>query len=229
MLKTLYILSCYLYGSLPVNEALSKRKGTNLRKVGTGKVGSGNLWQTSGAMSGMIGGAFDVGKGALPAMVASVLGLGKGVGCAGSVAGLIAQMWPVFKKFDGGRGNSSAIGLALTLSPKSFLMALIPMLAGGAIRSLPIMMRNDLTWKQRMKFPSKSTDEVPLGMLAGWVGMPLFAWLMNEPKPVVRALLAMAIAIVVRRITGGLSKDIAEGKDLKQVVRNRALYDRGTR
>ena len=30
-----------------------------------------------------------------------------------------------------------------------------------------------------MKFPSKSTDEVPLGMLAGWVGMPLFAWL-NE-------------------------------------------------
>ena len=52
---------------------------------------------------------------------------------------------------------------------------------------------------------------------------------MNEPKPVVRALLAMAIAIVVRRITGGLSDDIAEGKDLKQVVRNRALYDRVTR
>ena len=229
MLKLLYILACYLYGSLPVNEALAKRKGTNLRKVGTGNVGAGNLWQTSGAINGMIGGAFDVGKGAMPAIVAGGLGLGKGVGCAGSVAGLIAQMWPVFKKFDGGRGNSSAIGLALTLSPKSFLMALIPMLAGGAIRSLPIMMRNDLTWKQRMKFPSKSTDEVPLGMLAGWVGMPLFAWLMNEPKPVVRALLAMAIAIVVRRITGGLSDDIAEGKDLKQVVRNRALYDRVTR
>ena len=212
MLKLIFILACYLYGSLPVTEALSKRKGTNLRKVGTGNVGAGNLWQTSGAMSGMIGGAFDVGKGALPAIVAGGLGLGNGVGCAGSVAGLIAQMWPVFKKFDGGRGNSSAIGLALTLSPKSFLMALIPMLAGGAIRSLPIMMRNDLTWKQRMKFPSKSTDEVPLGMLAGWVGMPLFAWLMNEPKPVVRALLAMAIAIVVRRITGGLSDDIAGGE-----------------
>ena len=203
---------CYLYGSLPVNEALAKRKGTNLRKVGTGNVGAGNLWQTSGAMSGMIGGAFDVGKGALPSIVAGGLGLGKGVGCAGSVAGLIAQMWPVFKKFDGGRGNSSAIGLALTLSPKSFLMALIPMLAGGAIRSLPIMMRNDLTWKQRMKFPSKSTDEVPLGMLAGWVGMPLFAWLMNEPKPVVRALLAMAIAIVVRRITGGVVGRHRRGK-----------------
>ena len=229
MLKALYILACYLYGSLPVTEALAKKKGTNLRKDGTGKVGAGNLWQTSGAVNGIIGGMFDIGKSALPVLIADSLRLGKGVGCAGSVAGLIAQMWPVFKKFDGGRGNSSAIGLALTLSPKSFLMALIPMLAGGVIWSLPIMMRNDLTWKQRMKFPSKNSDEIPLGMLAGWVGMPLFAWLMNEPKSVVRALLAMAVVILVRRITGGLSNDIAEGKDLKEVVRNRTLYDRVTR
>ena len=229
MLKALYILACYLYGSLPVTEALAKKKGTNLRKDGTGKVGAGNLWQTSGAVNGIIGGVFDIGKSALPVLIADNLRLGKGVGCAGSVAGLIAQMWPVFKKFDGGRGNSSAIGLALTLSPKAFLMAMIPMLAGGAIWSLPIMMRNDLTWKQRIKFPSKNSDEIPLGMLAGWVGMPLFAWLMNEPKSVVRALLAMAVVILVRRITGGLSNDIAEGKDLKEVVRNRALYDRVTR
>ncbi len=229
MLKALYILACYLYGSLPVTEALARKKGTNLRKDGTGKVGAGNLWQTSGAVNGIIGGVFDIGKSALPVLIADSLRLGKGVGCAGSVAGLIAQMWPVFKKFDGGRGNSSAIGLALTLSPKAFLMAMIPMLAGGAIWSLPIMMRNDLTWKQRMKFPSKNSDEIPLGMLAGWVGMPLFAWLMNEPKSVVRALLAMAVVILVRRITGGLSNDIAEGKDLKEVVRNRALYDRVTR
>ncbi len=222
-------MACYLYGSLPVTEALAKNKGTNLRKDGTGKVGAGNLWQTSGAVNGIIGGVFDIGKSALPVLIADSLRLGKGVGCAASVAGLIAQMWPVFKKFDGGRGNSSAIGLALTLSPKAFLMAMIPMLAGGAIWSLPIMMRNDLTWKQRMKFPSKNSDEIPLGMLAGWVGMPLFAWLMNEPKSVVRALLAMAVVILVRRITGGLSNDIAEGKDLKEVVRNRALYDRVTR
>ena len=229
MLKLLYILGCYLYGSLPVTEALARKKGADLRKEGTGKVGAGNLWQTSGAVDGIIGGVFDMGKGALPAMVAGGLGLGRGIGCAGSVAGLIAQMWPVFKKFDGGRGNSAAIGLVLALSPKSLLMAMIPMLAGGAIWSLPIMMRNDLTWKQRMKFPSKNSDEIPLGMLAGWLGMPIFAWLMNEPKSVVRALMAMAVVLLVRRITGGLSDDIAAGKDLKRTVRNKALYDRVAR
>ena len=229
MLKLLFILACYLYGSLPVTESLAKNKGTDLRKEGTGKVGAGNLWQTSGPVNGLIGGVFDIGKGALPVILADGMKMGRGVGAAGAVLGLIAQMWPVFKKFDGGRGNATAIGLALSLSPRAFLMAMIPMLAGGAIWALPIMMRNDIPWKRRLKFPSKNSDEIPLGMLGGWMGLPLFAWLMGEQKSVVRALLVAAIAILLRRVTDGISNDIAEGGDLKQVVRNRALYDRVTR
>ena len=229
MLKALFILGCYLYGSLPVTEFLARRKDTDLRQEGTGKVGAGNLWQTSGAGYGLIGGLFDVGKGALPVLLADRLKLGKGVGAAGAVAGLIGQMWPVFKKFDGGRGNATAIGVLAALSPKAGVMAMIPMFGSGAIWALPIMMRTDLTWKQRFKFPGRNSDEIPLGMLLGWLGIPLFASLMKEPKPVTRALLAAAIAIMVRRVTDGLSEDIAMGKDLKEVVRNRALYDRPTR
>ena len=229
MLKALFILGCYLYGSLPVTEFLARRKDTDLRQEGTGKVGAGNLWQTSGAGYGLIGGLFDVGKGALPVLLADRLKLGKGVGAAGAVAGLIGQMWPVFKKFDGGRGNATAIGVLAALSPKAGVMAMIPMFGSGAIWALPIMMRTDLTWKQRLKFPGKNSAEIPLGMLLGWLGIPLFASLMKEPKPVTRALLAAAIAIMVRRVTDGLSEDIAMGKDLKEVVRNRALYDRPTR
>ena len=229
MLKALFILGCYLYGSLPVTEILARKKGADLRQEGTGKVGAGNLWQTSGAKLGLAGGVFDAGKGALPVLLADWLNLGRGVGAAGAVAGLIGQMWPVFRNFDGGRGNATAIGALAALSPKSGIMAMVPMLGSGAIWALPIMMRNDLTWKQRLKFPGKNSDEIPLGMLLGWLGIPLFAWLMNEPKSAVRALLASTVAIMVRRVTGGLSNDIAEGKDLTEVIRNRALYDRSTR
>ena len=229
MLKALFILGCYLYGSLPVTEILARKKGTDLRQEGTGKVGAGNLWQTSGAGVGLMGGLFDVGKGALPVLLADWLKLGKGVGAAGAVAGLLGQMWPVFRSFDGGRGNATAIGLLAALSPKSGVMAMIPMFGSGAIWALPIMMRTDLTWRQRLKFPGKNSDEIPLGMLLGWLGIPLFAWLMKEPKFAVWGLLATTIAIMVRRVTGGLSADISEGKDLKQVIRNRALYDRSTR
>ena len=229
MLKALFILGCYLYGSLPVTEVLARKKGTDLRQEGTGKVGAGNLWQTSGARVGLIGGLFDVGKGALPVLLADWLKLGKGVGAAGAVAGLMGQMWPVFRKFDGGRGNATAIGALAALSPKSGIMAMIPMFGSAAIWALPIMTRTDLTWRQRLKFPGKNSDEIPLGMLLGWLGISLFAWLMKEPKSAVWGLLATTIAIMVRRVTGGLSADIAEGKDLKQVIRNRALYDRSTR
>ena len=229
MLKALFILGCYLYGSLPVTEVLAKKKGTDLRQEGTGKVGAGNLWQTSGARVGLVGGLFDVGKGALPVLLADWLKLGKGVGAAGAVAALVGQMWPVFRKFDGGRGNATAIGALAALSPKSGVMAMIPMFGGGAIWALPIMTRTDLTWRQRLKFPGKNSDEIPLGMLLGWLGISLFAWLMKEPKSAVWGLLATTIAIMVRRVTAGLSNDIAEGKDLKQVIRNRALYDRSER
>ena len=229
MLKALFVLGCYLYGSLPVTEFLARKKGTDLRQEGTGKVGAGNLWQTSGAKVGLIGGLFDVGKGLLPVLLADWFKLGKGVGAAGAVAGLMGQMWPVFRRFDGGRGNATAIGALIALSPKSGVMAMIPMFGSGAIWVLPIMMRADLTWKQRLKFPGKNSDEIPLGMLLGWLGIPLFAWLMNEPKSAVRGLLATTIAIMVRRVTGGLSADISEGRNLKEVVRNRALYDRSTR
>lgn len=229
MLKALFILGCYLYGSLPVTEALAGRKGTDLREEGTGKVGAGNLWQTSGARYGLIGGLFDVGKGALPVLLADWLKLGKGVGAAGAVAGLIGQMWPVFRRFDGGRGNATAIGALAALSPRSAVMAMIPMFGSGAVWALPIMKRNDLTWRQRFKFPGRNSDEIPLGMLLGWLGIPIFAWLMKEPNSAVRALLAAAVAIMVRRVTDGLSVDIAESKDLKQTIKNRALYDRSTR
>lgn len=229
MLKALFILVCYLYGSLPVTEALARKTGADLRQEGTGKVGAGNLWQTSGAKYGLIGGLFDIGKGLLPALAADWLKLGKGFGAAGAVAGLIGQMWPVFRRFDGGRGNATAIGALVALSPRAAVMAIIPMLGGGAIWALPIMMRTDLTWKQRLKFPSRNSDEIPLGMLLGWVGIPLFASLMKEPGPVTRALLAATIAIILRRVTGGLTRDISEGKNLKQVIRYRALYDRSAR
>ena len=229
MLKALFILGCYLYGSLPVTEVLARRKGTDLRQEGTRKAGAGNLWQTAGARYGLIGGIFDVSKGVLPVLLADRLKLGKGVGAAGSIAGLIGQMWPLFKKFDGGRGNATAIGSLLTLSPRAAIMAMVPMFGGGAIWALPIMVRNDLPWKQRLKFPGRNSDVVPLGMLVGWLGIPLLAYTLKEPKPVTRALLAATIAIMARRVTGGLSRDIAEGRDIKEVLRNRALYDRSTR
>ena len=226
MLKLAFLVLAYLYGSLPITEEMAKRKGVDLRKSGTGKVGSGNLWQTAGATYGIIGGLTDLGKGAVPPLVARALGFNNAVASAAAAAGVAGQMWPVFRRFDGGRGNSSTLGLALALSPRSLLLSAIPMLAGAAVWSFPIMAQRHLPWKQRFKFRSRHSDEIPIGMMAGWLGLPLFAWIMREPRPVVRACAVVFLLLVLRRATDKLDQDLASGASLKHTLLNRVLYDR---
>ncbi len=229
MLKALFLIVAYLYGSLPVVEYLAKREGIDLREVGTGKVGSGNLWQTTGAMNGMIGGLADLSKGALPFIVARMLGFGSMVAGLASVAGLAGQMWPPGRSSGGGRGNSAALGLALVLSPRAFLMSITPMLAGGAIWSLPVVSQRHLPWKKRMQFRRSMSQAIPLGMIAGWAGLPLFAWMLREPRPVVKACFIASLLLLIRRATGGLEDDLGSGEGLRTRMLNRVLYDRPNR
>ncbi|MEE9199416.1 MAG: glycerol-3-phosphate acyltransferase [Dehalococcoidia bacterium] len=226
MLKLAFVILSYLFGALPVTEFLARRKGVDLRKAGTGKVGSGNLWQTTGAINGMIGGLSDLSKGALPPLMARALGFGGSVAGMAAVAGVAGQMWPVFRGFSGGRGNSSALGLALALSPRSFLLSIIPMLAGGAVWSFPIMSQRHLPWEKRVKFRSRASDEIPVGMITGWAGLPLFAWIMKEPWPVTKACAATTILLMLRRASAELNEDLRAGRDLKRTIINRVLYDR---
>ena len=226
MLKLAFLLLSYLFGSLAITEYLAKREGVDLRKVGTGKVGSGNLWQATGAINGMMGGVSDLGKGFLPPVAARGLGLGNSVAGMAGVAGVAGQMWPIFRKFDGGRGNSSALGLALVLSPRSFILSLIPILTGAALWSFPIVSQRHLPWKKRMKFRSRHSDKIPLGMIIGWLSLPLFAWILKEPRPVVNACAATTLLVVLRRVTAELDQDLKSGADLKRTLLNRLLYDR---
>ncbi|MFQ5873074.1 MAG: glycerol-3-phosphate acyltransferase [Dehalococcoidia bacterium] len=229
MLKVLILTLSYLYGSLPITEYLARRKGVDLRKVGSGKVGSGNLWQTTGAINGMMGGLSDLSKGGLPHFVARALGFSSSVSGAAAVAGVAGQMWPIFRKFDGGRGNSPALGLALALSPRAFLLSIIPMLAGGAVWSYPIVSQRHLPWKMRMKFRSPFSDVIPLGMFIGWLGLPLFAGVLKEPRSVTKACAAASFLLMLRRVSGELGEDLRSGANLGRTIPNRLLYDRKAR
>lgn len=226
MISLILVLLAYLFGSLPIPEYLARRKGVDLRKAGTGKPGPGNLWQTTGALNGMIGGLSDFSKGFLPPLIARALGLGPTTASIAAVAGLMGQMWPVFRKFDGGRGNSTALGVALGLSPKTFLLSILPMLAGGALWSYPVLSQRHMPWKMRVKLQRPQSSAVPIGMLAGWLGLPLFALLLRESRAVSRACIATGFLIFLRRVTAELSRDLRSDEDLVKVLRNRLLYDR---
>ena len=226
MFKAVFLILSYLFGSLPVVEYLARRKGVDLRGVGSGKVGSGDLWQTTGAINGMIGGLSDLSKGIAPPLVARVLGFSSSMVGMAALAGVAGQMWPIFRKFNGGRGNASALGLALALSPKAFLLSIMPMLAGGAMRSFPIVSQRHLPWEKRLKFRSSFSDVVPIGMFIGWLSLPFFAWILKEPRPITTTCAAAVSLLLLRRVSAELDKDPLSDADSKRTLLNRLLYDR---
>ncbi|MCA1599848.1 MAG: glycerol-3-phosphate acyltransferase [Chloroflexi bacterium] len=88
-------LAGYLYGSLPFVYLLGRRHGTDLHGVGSGNVGSANLWASTGTAYGALGWILDASKGGLP------VALGRRLGCTESwvalagVCGVAGQCWPL--------------------------------------------------------------------------------------------------------------------------------------
>lgn len=117
----LYI-SAYLVGSVPTAYLIGKvARGIDLRQYGSGNVGGSNLAYHAGKRWLVPLGLFEVIiKGALPVLIGQhLLGL-DGASPQLLVAPLLAiagHNWPVFLKFQGGRGVAVLSGTLLVLSP----------------------------------------------------------------------------------------------------------------
>src|SRR3989440_13064609 len=105
-----YCLGAYLYGSLPFVYLLGRQRNVDLHRVGSGNVGSTNLWATGGRARGAIGWIADASKGLLPIAVARRLGCRKGIAALAGACGVAGQRWPVLLGFNGGRGISAFVG-----------------------------------------------------------------------------------------------------------------------
>jgi len=136
----------YVVGSVPFGVLLTRAHGVNIRKVGSGNVGSTNVGRALGHHWGLLCFALDVLKGLVPVVVGGwALGFLKTHNAASTAeAGLTAaQAWqwlavaamtvvghvfPVWLGFRGGKGVATALGATLGLWP----MVTIPALAGAA-------------------------------------------------------------------------------------------------
>lgn len=226
MVVVAFILASYLFGSLPFVPYLAKRRRIDLRKVGSGNVGSGNLWQNAGAKIGMVGGLSDLSKGALPPLIARTIGLSPIIAALSGLAGITGQIWPIFLRFKGGKGNSAALGLALVLTPKGFLVSIIPMLLGGAVMSFPVMANRSLPLSQRVKFRRSYTNSVPLGMLTGFTLLPIVACRFRQPSYVTLACTTIPLLLSFKRIFAPRSGNVGSLPGNKRELISRLLYDR---
>jgi glycerol-3-phosphate acyltransferase PlsY len=180
-------------------------------------------WQC-GARVGLTGIFLDVAKGIVAVLAGRALQVDTAALAAGAVAVVAGQMWPVFSRFQGEKGNSTALGVAVTLTPLPFLVAAIPMLTGALLRTIPHL-RQKKAMEEKLRFKGPPSLSLPLGMAVGFGVLPIAAWWLGEPRAVVLGYAALFFLIMLRRATADAAAPLVRTTPVKGLV-NRLLYDR---
>jgi glycerol-3-phosphate acyltransferase PlsY len=118
----LAIGAAYLVGSLSFAVIISRLMGlADPRSYGSGNPGATNVLRSGNKAAALLTLAFDVLKGYLPVMVALLwqerLGLGPFAIALVGLAAFLGHLWPVYFRFQGGKGVATAAGVLLALNP----------------------------------------------------------------------------------------------------------------
>jgi glycerol-3-phosphate acyltransferase PlsY len=216
----IFILAAYLLGSAPQLQALAA-----IRHVKISGDYHISLWQQAGKATALLGILGEFIKGALPVLVGRWLGFAEPVVAIAGIAAVCGQMWPVFLHFDGEKGNTSGLAMAAALDFCSLFWALIPIAIGAGIRIGTRLLKR--RGNHTPIFGGPFSRSLPLGMIGGFLVLPLTSWLLGKPLEITLAFVALVVLILIRRLTAGLKRDLQESRDLRRIVVGRLLYDRG--
>jgi len=153
------VVSGYLLGSIPTAYILGRMlKGRDIRQMGDGNMGARNSYHELGAKTGITVFFVDATKGALVVIIALAVSLPQVFVLLTGAAAVIGHNWPVFAGFRGGRGESTTIGVLLTLVT---LPALI--VAGPTVATLLIK------------------KKVTIASCVMFMSLPLVCWALGVP------------------------------------------------
>ncbi len=122
LLPLLAALAAYLVGSLSFAVIISRLMGLNdPRTYGSGNPGATNVLRSGNKLAAILTLAFDALKGYVPVLLVAIYGpaygLGEGTAALVGLAAFLGHLWPVFFRFQGGKGVATAAGVLLGLNP----------------------------------------------------------------------------------------------------------------
>jgi len=225
----IYIVIAYFIGAFPFMLLLSRARGYDLSNEPDYHIA---MYRKVGRKEGMSGFVVDFLKGILTVLAGYLLGFPLAIVGAASLVVVCGQMWPVFQKFDGEKGNTTGGGAIATITLVYnagwvLVVGLIIVITGFLIRTVPRFMRSGQTWDDRLKLGGPVSNSFPLAILIGFGAMPLTSALLGYAHEITLTLLAIYAAIIIRRLTAGVRKDVREKKStVKRILFNRLLFDR---
>ena len=175
MTKALLIIFAYLVGSIPIGVLLARLKGKDPRRVGSGNIGATNVMRSAGKVLGIITLIGDVMKGFIPTFIAMRLGEPALIIALVGLAAFSGHLFPVFLKFQGGKGVATGAGVFLAISPLVIFISFV------------IFVIVFLIWKY-----------VSLGSLTGTAIIPLSFTLLKAPLEYILVSLLIACCVFIK-------------------------------
>jgi glycerol-3-phosphate acyltransferase PlsY len=106
----------YLLGTFPSAAIVARHAGVDVTKAGSGNPGASNVTRLLGWKAGAVVLLLDAGKGALAAGVGLALDGHRGAYILG-VAAVVGHVFPVTRRFHGGRGVATGAGVFAVVFP----------------------------------------------------------------------------------------------------------------
>ena len=207
------ILAGYLMGSIPSGYvAVRLTRGFDLRRHGTGGIGLSNVWHATRSywvIAPVV--LFDIIK-AMPAVwLAHFVGLDLTAQIIVGFAAIIGHNWPVFLRFQGGRGMLTTIGYAFIV-PVVNGMVPWPLIAGVTLVLILVAVTRS-------------------SALAVWcaIATPQVAGIiMGDPLPLIIGYIGIFVLMNFRRLVQPRS-ELSRGMSWRQVLFYRLFLDRDIR
>ncbi|NOX19925.1 MAG: glycerol-3-phosphate 1-O-acyltransferase PlsY [Nitrospirae bacterium] len=116
-MEYLIVVFAYLLGAIPFGLLIAKARGIDLRKVGSGNIGTTNVLRAVGKKEALITLAADILKGTIPVVIAKILTGHDTIVAMTAAAAVIGHDFSIYLGFKGGKGVATSLGVVLGLKP----------------------------------------------------------------------------------------------------------------
>lgn len=91
--------------------------GVDVRRVGSGNIGTANVMRAAGKWAAIFTLLGDMLKGLVPVVAARLVTEDEWVVAAVALAAVVGHCWPIFLRFKGGKGVATGAGTSIGLAP----------------------------------------------------------------------------------------------------------------
>jgi len=176
--ELLALCGAFLVGSIPFSLLIARRRGVDLRTVGSGNVGATNLARSLGFGPGAAGFLLDAVKGAVAVLLPRLLAgpvvspVVEGLAAILAVVGHIASP---FLGFKGGKGVATGAGAFAVIAPWATLAAVVVFAAAVGL-----------------------TRVVGLGSVLASVTLPAASALLRDDRAITVSAVVVGVVVIVR-------------------------------